>query len=326
MKKLLVCSVLVMTAATIITGCLKDKGFDDHDYGINYPDKSPAGVGFPLAAKGKNGKGLDVSANPQSFDDIVVINLNSASAAPTDITVTLAITPSVVDDYNAANPTLPPMEHLPVNLYSIPSLNVVIPKGERLLKIPVTISNTTTLDANKKYGIAFRITGADNGVIVAQNQRDILIEFNIKNKYDGKYTLKGKFYHPSYPYYPFSTTVEMHTSGPNSVKMFWPPFDDYLNPFSTSPTGASLTGFDLQDPDFTINETTNGVTVQNVSAGAVTFYGMGAGFDNLGYTSRYEPATKTFFVCYGYNLGAGGTFVAGSTRMWMDTITYTGPR
>ncbi|MEI9911736.1 MAG: hypothetical protein WDO71_20040 [Bacteroidota bacterium] len=185
------------------------------------------------------------------------------------------------------------------------------------------------MDATTAYGIGLTIKSVDQGYIVAANLKDIVFAFNIKNQYDGKYSIKGKFYHPSYPYIPFATTVEMHTSGPNSVKMYWPAADDYANPWST---GSALTWFDLQDPDFTINPATNAVTVQNVSAGAVTFYVMGQGFDNLGYNSRYEltpvpPNTtpKTIYACYGYN-APGGVFAAGTTRMWIDTLVYTGPR
>lgn len=315
MRKILIIT-LAVSVMTTITGCLKDKDFEDQKYGIQI--KETKGVSFPEALGSPIVIGINSQATPQEVSG-PLLALDQSGAASADVKVTLQINNDLVTDLGFT--PLGPTE------FSVNSLVVTIPAGSKLSDaVKVTVSNSSLLDPLTVYGVGLTISAVDQGYKIAQNMKDIVIAFNIKNQYDGKYTLKGKFYHPSYPYYPISTTVEMHTSGPNSVKMYWPPFDDYLNPFSTSPTGTPLTGFDIQDPDFTINPTTNAITVQNVSAGAVTFYGMGMGYDNAGYNSRWDPATKTMYACYGYNLGAGGSFVAGSTRMWIDTLTYTGPR
>lgn len=315
MRKVLL-SLLAGLAITVGSGCLKDKDFEDQKYGIQI--KETKGVSFPEALGSPLVIGINSQAAPQEVSG-PLLTLDESGAPSADVKVTLQINSGLVTDLGFT--PLGPTE------FSVNSLVVTIPAGTKLSDaVKVTVSNSSLLDPLVVYGVGLTISSVDQGYKVAQNMKDIVIAFNIKNQYDGKYTLKGKFYHPSYPYFPISTTVEMHTSGPNSVKMYWPPFDDYLNPFSTSATGTPLTGFDGQDPDFTVNSTTNSITVQNVSAGAVTFYGMGLGFDNAGYTSRWDPATKTMYACYGYNLGAGGSFVAGSTRMWIDTLVYTGPR
>jgi hypothetical protein len=87
MKKILLASVLFTAVSFMVAGCLKDKGFENNEYGINDPDKQPAGVGFPFGVKPKNDVGLDVSASAQTVNGLVFVNLESGNPAPQDVTV-----------------------------------------------------------------------------------------------------------------------------------------------------------------------------------------------------------------------------------------------
>lgn len=325
MKKLVLNALLFSAVSFGLTSCLKDKGFENFEYGINDPDTAPPGVGFLNGTKPKNDLGLEVSADPQQANDLLIVKLLSGNTSGSDIQVTIADnTTALLAAYNAANGTS--IVALPAALWSVPG-SLTIPAGQYINQVPLTVSNTTSLDPNTQYAVGLTITDVTNGLRIASNMDDLFIVISVKNQYDGKYNIRGKFYHPSYPFYPFNTTIEMHTTGPNSAKMYYPAFDDYLNPFATAPNGTGITGFDLQDPDFVVNPTTNKVTaVNNVSVGATTFYTLGLGYDNAGYDSRWDPATQTFYVCYGYNTGAGGTFISGTSRMWIDTFRRTGPR
>lgn len=325
MKRIFLASALFTATALFLAGCLKDKGFDNHEYGINDPDTQPPGVGFAFGNRTKVDFGLDVTATTQVIGNIVYVQLFTGTPAASDVTVTLSNnSTALVAAYNAANPGAN-VQALPTAIWNVP-MTLTIPAGSYNVSVPLNVTNTTALNPNIQYAIGLTITNVTGGYQIADNYKNLFILFGVKNQYDGRYNLRGQFYHPSYPFYPFNVTVEMHTSGPNSVKMYYPPFDDYLNPFSTNAAGTSITGFDLQDPEFTVNQTTNAVTVQNVSAGAVTFYTMGLGYTNAGYNSRWDPATKTFYACYGYNLGAGGTFILGTSREWIDTARRLGPR
>jgi hypothetical protein len=308
MKKLLTFSLILATMLVSSTGCLKDKGFDNNEYGINDPDTQPPGVGFPLAANKKNGYGLDVSGSTQSVTGLIYVNLEAGSPASSDITVTLTNqSTAMVAAYNTANGTN--IQVLSPSLYTVPSLTLVIPAGQRSVQVPINISSTLTLDPNKSYGLGFSITAVSNNLKIASNLKDLLIEFSIKNKYDGKYNLKG-FHNRSSPDYtaPYDETVHMITSGPNSVSMYWPAAGLYAHPIKggTSYYGSFTT-------NFYFDLSTNVLTAWDLTPYATTVTpSVNAG-------SRYDPVAKIIYASFYYNGNPGG-------RGFFDTLTYLGPR
>lgn len=322
MKKILITFLFASSVGTLLPGCLKDEGFDNHEYGINDPDTQPPGVGFPLGTRLKNDFGLEVIGTPQVVSDMVFVNLNSGAPAPSDITITISDnSQSLVDAYNAA--TGRSLEPLPANLFAVPT-TITIPAGERFAKVDLVVSSTLTLDPAVIYGVGLTITQVSGNYKIAENMKNLFIAFSIKNKYDGKYRLNGQFYHPTAsPYLWYTTTVEMHTSGPNSVRMYWPLAGAFGHPWET---GGGLAYFGAQEPEYTIDPSTEKITVFNSFTGATTVYQMGLGFDNAGYDSRWEDPDKTMFVCFGYNLGPGGELNPAASRLWVDTLIRTGPR
>lgn len=323
MKKLLTSSLLMAALSVAMTGCLKDKGFENNQYGINDPDTQPPGVGFPLAANAKNGVGVDVTGSVQSINGIVYVNLESGSAAPADIHITLTNTTAAqVTAYNTANGTT--IVPLPPAVYTV-GTSLTIPAGGRNVQVPINISSTLALDPNQSYAVGLTITGVDGGYKIASNLKDLFIVIGVKNAYDGKYSLHGQNYHPSAaPTFPsFVTPVELWTTGPNTVKIYWPLAAAFASPAILN---GGFSYFSVQEPEITVNTATNKVTVQNVAAGASTFYTMGKGFNNAGYNHRWDPATKTIYAMWGYSLTAGGDFVLGTSRAWTDTLIRTGSR
>ena len=324
MKKIKFITLLLSAVLIAGVGCVKDKGFEDHQYGINDPDASPAGVGFLNGVGILNAVGLDVSTNSQGISTPLTISLLTPNVPTTDVHVTLAFDSMVVTSYDTANHLQ--IVNLDPSLFHLQSTQVTIPAGSRTAVVQVNIDSTTTLDPNIKYGIGLRIANIDGGYIIASNQDEIVLQINVKNQYDGVYELHGQFYHPTAaPTYPtFTFTVEMWTTGANSVEMYSPDYADFLHPWSATTDGA-ITAFGSQSPEYTIDPVTNEVTVQNVFPGAVTFYTMGMGYDNAGYDSHWDPATKTIYANFGYNQ-PGGVFDPATTRAWIDTLIYIGPR
>ena len=235
----------------------------------------------------------------------------------------------VKDDTAAVKAADPTYLHLPSAWYTIQSeapkvggqggtFSFVFKPSEFAKQIFITVPNATLLNPSAKYALGFTIISVDaDGQI--SSSKSIIIEIGAKNQYDGRYRLDGKFYHPtqSPAYAPFTVNVELHTTGPNTVKLYVPLFGGYYSP---GLFGGVLNAFSLQEPAITVNPSTNGVTVQNVASGAVTFYTMA-----VGYNSRYDVGTKTIYAKWGYSYAVPGVYDAGC-REWEDVFTYLGPR
>lgn len=328
MKKILSTSLLVAAMAVAFTGCLKDKGFDNHTYGINDPDTQPPGVGFPYGSNAKNDFGLDAGSTVnQDVTGLLYVNLESGNPASSAVHVTLSNnTTALVAAYNAANGTA--IQALPTAIYSFPT-SLTINAGGRNAQGVLTVTNTTALNPNVQYAVGITISAVDGGYKIADNLKNLFIVFGIKNQFDGRYNVRGRFHHPSLsnPPIAFTAQVEMWTTGPNSVKMYWPALGGFYSPFSTGPAQAN-TAFTVQEPKFTVNLTTNKVVVNNDDATGSVYAMSATGFGALPYDHRWDPATKTIYASWGYNLGAGGAFGGNgsASRMWEDTLIRTGPR
>lgn len=328
MKKIIFASLLLTGLSAAFTGCLKDKGFDNNEYGINDPDTQPPAVGFPFGSKAKADFGLDVSATAQSVAGLVYVNLESGTPAKSAVAVTLINnSTALIAAYNTANNLTGTSAILamPAALYTVP-LALTIPAGGRNVETSINVSSTISLDPNRAYAIGLTISTVDGGYKIASNLKNLLVVFNVKNGYDGKYTIKGRFHHPtaSNPPAAFTTVVEMQTTGPNSVKMYSPVFGEFCSPALFS---GSLNRFGSQEPKFTVNTATNAVVVTNDFGGGVAYSMTATGLGALPYNHRWDPATKTFYASWGYNL-IGGAFGGNgsSSRVWEDTLIRTGPR
>lgn len=294
-----------------MAGCLKDKRFDNNEMGIKTTDIK--GVAFPQSASSPVVVGITGQAAPIVVDG-PLITLETSYAATEDVSITLAYDPTIV--------TAAGLTPIPAGTFSTSTLTPVIATGSKSVSnLKLTVNNTNTLDPNLLYGVGYKITAVGAGYQIAANMKTVIIGFAIKNKYDGKYSLTFSNYHPSSnPGYTGDVVeVEMHTTGPNSVKIFMPQagFDGYYCP---AILGGGLSAFGGQEPEYTINPTTNVVTVQNAALGAATFYTMAAGFN-----SRYDPVTKKIYAKWGYN-NPGGVFDPATTREWTQEFTYLGPR
>lgn len=278
------------------TGCLKDKGFENYVYGINDPDTQPPGVGFPFASKAMNGYGLDVSGSPQTVGELTFLNLNAGNPAPADITITLTVkSAELIGAYNTANGTS--IQVLPASMYTLPT-TVTIPAGSRGVNVPMVVPSTLTLNPNIAYGVAIQISSASGNYVVAQNLRNLLIQFSIKNKYDGVYTLTGV--HNRVPYnFPYQTTMHMVTTGPNAVYFFWPLVGGVGHPIGIGPNNALSWYGATVAPVVVFNTSTNLVT--NVygsdAAGPPITLFTGAGSR----LSKWDPATRNMTVDWNYN-------------------------
>jgi hypothetical protein len=267
MKKILSSSLILATLAVAFTGCLKDKGFDNHTYGINDPDTQPPGVGFPLAATAKNTIGLDAGVGTnQAINNVVFVNLETGKPASSDVHVTLVLNDALRVAYNAANGTN--ILAMPPAFFNV-SLNVTIPAGATGGQVAFNIPSTIPLDPSDSYGVGFTITSTDGGYRIAENLKNLFLEFTLKNKYDGTYAAKiktqgwGAYGITDEPVFydwgPAGTaTIFLITGGPNSVRFFddWG-FGDFIQVCKTGVGGPGSSGFGATAPRYTFNLATN---------------------------------------------------------------------
>lgn len=294
----------------IVSSCKKSQ-----DYGFNV-DNSPKGVAFNQAVNLVAGtkasdsisvtSGVTPSTTAQTLTD-VYITLESDQVSNVDVTVGIAVKPILVPQGYTA---------LTSAQAQVPT-SVKIPAGKQFVQIPIVFPNTSAFVLTTTYAIGLEITSADQGYQVAANRRQIVIVYNVKNNYDGRYRLEFTNYHPiSNPGYSGSTVeVELRTTSAFACKLYYQGVAQ--NP---SILNGNLSAFGAQEPEYTFNPTTNAVTVQNTAPGATTFYTM-----NPSYPNNYDPINKIINVKWGYSY-VGGTFALGASREWTQKFTYLGPR
>ncbi|MBL7744572.1 MAG: DUF1735 domain-containing protein [Chitinophagaceae bacterium] len=298
----------LLFAAAFLSSCKKNVVFGDVAINTFRPIVEFSEVsGFKSVA-------MDYTSN-QVTVDITDIRYMIRSEVSKESAVKIVISTNVVNDYNTANGT----NYTPVGvpLFSLENDQFTLSPSERSQPVRIRIKPSDVAIGENAIGISiFEVTNGE----ISQIAGKLVIALSVKNQYDGVYSLDGAFYHPtsSPGYDPFTIEVEMHTTGPNSVKMYVPDFGGYYHP---GLFGGVLNAFGSQEPEYTVNSVTNAVTVQNAFPGAVTFYTMAPGFN-----SRYDPATKTIYAKFGYNYSPGPTFNPATNREWTDVLTYIGPR
>jgi hypothetical protein len=225
-----------------------------------------------------------------------------------------------------ADPSSGEINELPRNLYTNHPENpfdgqywtVTFQPGEWKKFLRIMLDPSTLITLTTRVGLGFQIAEAPNAQI-SDSRFQLGVEISAKNQWDGVYRLTWTNYHPTLntAYTGSTTDIEMRTTGANKVKLFWPLANAYCTP---SILGGGLSYFLLQEPEYTVNTSTNAVTVQNAAPGAVTFYTMATGFN-----SRYEPASKTFYAKWGYSYAVPGVFDP-NCREWTQTFVYLRPR
>jgi len=249
----------------------------------------------------------------QSFDILptgalnVVVNYAGVNTAPNDISVTIAMDPTIITKYNAkvvADARAAAIvlgqdpeeaeedvqgdlfEPLAADLYSLGNLNLVIPSGQRTATMTVGLK-PDLFDFALNTALSFKIvTVTGSSVPVSGNFSNIIVKIGAKNRIDGLYNYKTS-----------STTalrpnrndndVPLSTTGPNTVQ------GNLLNGYSNIVT-------------YSVDPVTNKATVTNSG---------GIGTPITDPSSNFNPATKVLYV----------KWTAG-VRSFEETYTYTGSR
>lgn len=251
MKKILF--FLLAASVLFLSSCLKDKRFDNNEIGVQDLGSSPKGISFPSTTKSF---AVTSSSSPEAFTSIAV-TLNGSKLPTTDVKFTIAVDPSKIPAGTVI---------LPASSYTFDA-NGVVPAGSETGFIKFTLLNSGLLDPNAKYAIAFTITSVDNGYVVAQNAKTVVVTFSIKNRYDGIYRVTGTYQDFVNPLFTGRYPLIYHliTTGPNSVDVAL----DNIN-------GAIVPGYLFN------------------AAGAASFFG------SFGLTMSFDPTTNAVATLHNY--------------------------
>lgn len=302
MKKITLSAIVIASFLFAGTGCLKDKEFESEEYGTQIKDVK--GVAFPLAPSSPIIGSINSQTTTQDFQLPNVV-LNQEGAAATDVTVTITPNNGLIADAMAADPALD-LTELPSSAYSISTLSVVIPAGQKFSDVfKLTIPNSASLDPNNTYALGFSITAVSAGYTIAANQKDVVVGFAIKNKYDGVYSLRFRStgwaaygIADNAPSREYATLVDMETTGASSVDLYNNFFAAYLLPGFTGGLGtvSGSTAFGVTTPRFIFDASDALVNVVNTTPddGRGRFLELNTAVTD----SRYDPATKTIYASF----------------------------
>lgn len=316
MRKVLQQFFILASGVLLLTSC--EKGEEPFPYVVNNEKTLvhiPAAEAGPLTT-------VALEVNPGVIT-INLLELRREASTPAELNKKLVVK---IKHQNAliADPSAGAIRELPRNLYTNHNDNpfdgqywtVTFNPGEFVKFLKINIDPSSLLSISNRVGIGLLIAEAP-GALISETKGQIGVEISAKNKYDGVYRLTWTNYHPSAnPGYTGSTQeIEMRTTGPNKVKLYWPLAGAYAIP---SILNGGLGYFGAQEPEYTVDQSTNAITIQNV--GGTIVYQLAQGFN-----TRYEPATKTIYAKFGYNYN-GGAFDPANTREWTQTMVYLRPR
>lgn len=195
MKKILKNIALALTLPLLFTSCLKDKELIGPDAEgsvknviefknistINSSTSSPYPVYVPLT--------LDPSKSSESVTGVV--RYAGVESAPNDITVEIAVDPSVVTNYNTSqNATF---FALPATAYEVPT-SVVIKKGEKEASFEIKLK-TSQFDQTKENVLPLVIKSTSSSAPISGNFGKVIYSFPVKSIWEGtyRYTVTNNF-------------------------------------------------------------------------------------------------------------------------------------
>jgi hypothetical protein len=207
--------------------------------------------------------------------------------------VTITKTPSIV--------TAAGYEFLPDSAYQLVAITSNIDPVTHLVPFQLRIF-TSKIDLTHSFAVGYTITSVSNGAKIAENKKTTIIAIVAMNQYEGDYHKNGYFYHPAAgSSRPISNlSVYVATAGPNSVTTN---LGDLGNQITiTVDANNNLTVADATGISPGIGPT---VVLASLAAGSPPLYSPFPGSNPAIYTNKYNPATKTFYLRYGYLGGTG---------------------
>lgn len=256
MKRISLYTAIIGLALTgSLSSCLKDNLQPD------FTQNKPV-IELPIGSSATNGGGNSLTTsftlNPAVPSDyFVYLNYAAPTAPSKDVTVTISTDTAAVTKFNTANGTN--YTAIPSSGYTLAANKVVIPAGQKLVKIPFKI-NTFNLDINKTYALPVTIVDG-GGFTVSGNFGTLITILTLRNRWDGIYKVDGNMIDHvnssltgAYP-----LTLQLITRGANTVVISDPNVNGGSFAHGILNNGAR-SSYGSFSPVFTIDPATNVIT------------------------------------------------------------------
>ncbi len=256
-----------------MTSCLKDKGFEDQQYGVSIDGTPTVSSKSVKILEGGTSSGeikklvfADGAAALDSLEfSVAYVDYNSPTA-PTDLTVNFGLDAAYLATFNAGNPVQ--YDLMPDSLYRISKSSVVIKAGTFVSELVKVYFKPNKFDGSKTYLLPVAITST-SGISGVQIQRNYgRISFTkIGNVLSGKYTHRYRRFQVAdttgVPLQDILSTVIIAPVSPSEIMTT----EIYTTSF-VDPSGGIILGF-----------TNTGGVLSNFtpSLSATTFAGITAG-------------------------------------------------
>lgn len=260
--------ILCLIVLTSFVSCIKEGGNAIEGLGSNF-------VRIPAGSNEINIAGLDAVPGNIKYTLVEILrdanseaNLNSAAE------VKLKLDNSLITAYNTAHST----ELVPLDgNYTLESLNLSFGPGEFSKKITLSL-DPSKLDLSKKFGLGLAIESVTSGYTAIPDLSKVLFNIVIKNQWDGTYTAKGVFHHPTAGDRDIDRLKDLVTTGPRTVEC------------ELGDLGGS--GYRMA------------VTINADNTVTIAPKGVAPNVDQHWGPNFYDPATKSFHLWYSYNVAA----------------------
>ena len=266
-----------LAAGVFLSGCIKEAGNNF----TNQESLAPSVANFPNQ---EATAALDISNTPTTYTfyaEVTSIN----NSVPSGTTVTIVKNNGLV--------TAAGMEPLPDSTFQLVNTSATVDPITHLAAFQVKISSTK-IASGHDYAMGYNLSSAGEGITIASNKKTTLIGVTVKNQYDGDYHSTGYFYHPASPR--AITNLAKTVSTVNAT------------------TSITTLG-DLGNEISLTVDANNKVTITDVGVGpgiapTTQLSSLPTGYTSFDgntskYNNTYDPATKTFYLRYGYQ-GASG--------------------
>jgi hypothetical protein len=194
MKKISIYSLLIVTVS-MFSSCLKDKGFENNEYGLK-PNEGYNAESVKILQGGTttgdiNAQKLNFADDAASLDSssFNVIYVNSATANPiakTTINITLGVDDAFRVAYNADPTNATKFDAMPDSTYSFTATATTIAAGQTMSPTLKIYFKPNKFDPSKLYMLPVVIKTVSNGIQIQKNYGYVIFS-KIGNPIAGKY-------------------------------------------------------------------------------------------------------------------------------------------